>query len=180
MFNSYSQIGEKKFMEESGLLYEDFVVGHIFEHRPGRTITATDNTWCSLIAMNQHPIHIDQSYASKTEFNKILVSSLITFCIINGMTVKTISAKAVANLGWDKVKLVNPVFIGDTLYATTKILGKRISQKNPKRGVVKVKTIGYNQDKKIVISFERNILIPKRGCDVCYSNNALDEPNFFE
>lgn len=160
--NNYKQIGENHFIEDHGLYFEDFTIGHIFDHMPGRTITATDNTWASLIAMNQHPIHIDQNFASTTEFKQILVSSLVTFCIINGMTVNTVSAKAIANLGWDDVKLTAPVFINDTLYAQSTILDKRESKSRPNQGIIKVKTIGYNQNKQMVISFERNILIPKR------------------
>ena len=157
--NNFIKIGENRFIEDHGLAYEDFVVGHLFEHRPGRSITASDNTWASLIALNQHPIHIDANYAATTEFKQILVSSLVTFAIINGMTVNTISAKAIANLGWNNVRLLYPVFINDTLYAETTILHKRESKSRPGQGIVTVETNGYNQNKQKVISFERVFLV---------------------
>jgi itaconyl-CoA hydratase len=163
MINVYKKIANNRYIEDFGLYFEDFNIGDIFEHRPGRTITTTDNTWGSLISMNQHPLHIDQNFASNTEFGKILVSSLVTFCIINGMTVSTISAKAIANLGWDNVRLTAPVFIGDTLYAETEILEKRESESRKNQGIVKVKTKGYNQDQKAVITLERNFLVAKKS-----------------
>lgn len=162
MFDIYNEISKNRYVENFGLYFDDFKIGDVFEHRPGRTITATDNTWASLIAMNQHPIHIDKNYASRTEFKKILVSSLVTFCIVNGMTVSTISAKAIANLGWDNVRLTAPVFINDTLYAETQVLEMRTSKSRKNQGIVKVKTVGYNQNKQIVISFERSFLVPTK------------------
>ncbi|GAA0438510.1 MaoC family dehydratase [Streptomyces luteireticuli] len=154
----YIELEPGRFREDSGLSYEDYVVGHVFEHRPGRTITATDNIWSSLIYLNQHPLHIDEVYASETPFKKLLVSSLVTFGIVNGMTVKTISQKAVANLGWDKVRLSGPVFVGDTLYAETTIVSKRPSATRPGEGIVTVHTVGRNQDEVRVIAFDRTLL----------------------
>lgn len=158
----YVELEPGRFREDSGLSYEDYVVGHVFEHRPGRTITTTDNIWSSLLCLNQHPLHIDDEYASETPFKKLLVSSLVTFGIVNGMTVKTISQKAVANLGWDKVRLSAPVFVGDTLYAETTIVSKRPSATRPGEGVVTVHTVGRNQDGVQVIAFDRTVLATMR------------------
>jgi len=155
---AYVEVEPGRFREDDGLYYEDYVVGQVFEHRPGRTITTTDNIWGSLLSLNQHPLHIDEVYASGTPFKKLLVSSLVTFGIVNGMTVKTISQKAVANLGWDNVRLIAPVFIGDTLYAETTILAKRPSGSRPGEGIVTVHTTGRNQDDLPVIEFDRTIL----------------------
>ncbi|MGW0252479.1 MaoC family dehydratase [Nocardia goodfellowii] len=151
-----------RFREDVGLRYDDYIVGHVFEHRPGRTITTTDNIWSSLLCLNQHPLHIDAVYASETPFKQLLVSSLVTFGIVNGMTVKTISQQAVANLGWDKVRLTAPVFVGDTLYAETEILAKRPSASRPGEGIVSVHTVGRNQDGVQVIEFDRTLLAPMR------------------
>ncbi len=118
--------------------------------------------------MNPHPLHIDEEYGKQTEFGQTLISSAVTFCVINGLTVNTLSAKAVANLGWDKVRLINPVFVGDTLYAESKILSKRLSKKRPHQGIVVVETVGYKQDGSQVIIFERTILIPRKGHEVTY------------
>lgn len=167
---TYLKIGEQRYRESWGLYYEDFIIGDVIEHFPGRTITETDNIWQSLLCMNNHPLHIDTLYAEKTEFRQNLVSSLVTFTIINGMTVATISAKAIANLGWDKVKLSNPVYVGDTLYAVSEIINKRLSVSRPQQGIVTVVTKGFKGDGTEVISYERKILIP---CHV--TNNFIDK-----
>jgi itaconyl-CoA hydratase len=159
----YAKVGANRYREEKGFYYEDFVLGVVIEHRPGRTVTEVDNIWQNLLSMNQHPLHIDAKYASQTEFGKLLVSSLITFNIVNGMTVHTISQKAIANLGWEKVRLNAPVFVGDTLYAETKIVSKRESKTRSADGIVEVDTLGFNQHGTQVIEFRRQILIPKRG-----------------
>ncbi len=112
--------------------------------------------------MNKHPLHFDAEYAKETEFGRILVNSSITLALVGGMTVQTLSARAVANLGWDKVRLTTPVFVGDTLYARSKILGKRESRSRPSQGIVNVETIGYKSTGENVISFERSFLVPKR------------------
>ncbi|MFK4102501.1 MaoC family dehydratase [Streptomyces sp. NPDC019531] len=160
--SAYVEIEPGRFREDVGLHYEDYVVGQVFEHRPGRTITTTDNIWNSLLSLNQHPLHIDDVYASGTPFKKLLVSSLVTFGIVNGMTVRTISQKAVANLGWDKVRLNAPVFVGDTLYAETTIVAKRLSATRQGEGIVTVHTVGRNQDGVQVIEFDRTLLASVR------------------
>lgn len=159
---SYVELEPGRFREDDGLNYEDYVVGHVFEHRPGRTITTTDNIWSSLLSLNQHPLHIDDVYASGTPFKELLVSSLVTFGIVNGMTVKTISQKGVANLGWDKVRLTAPVFVGDTLYAETTIIAKRPSGSRPGEGIVTVHSVGRNQHGVQVIEFDRTVLAAMR------------------
>lgn len=168
MPNLYLKIDKKRYREEFGFYYEDFKVGDIFEHRPGRTITEIDNIWQSLLFMNKHPIHIDEHYAKKTDFKKNLVNSVVTFCIVNGMTVTTMSFKAVANLGWDKVRLPNPVYVGDTLYAESKILEKRKSKSKPSYGIVKIHTSGYKHDKTLILECERTFLVPKRHHNIDY------------
>jgi itaconyl-CoA hydratase len=158
-----TEIKENIYVESYGLYLEEFEQGLVIKHNPGRTITESDNTWMTLLTMNQHPIHLDMEMAKESEFKQRLVNSVVTFAIINGMTVNSVSAKAIANLGWDKVKLPNPVFIGDTIYAQTEILNVRTSKSRPEQGIVTVLTTGFNQNKDIVLSFERSILIPKRG-----------------
>ena len=160
MKNNYIQISENRIREDKGFYYDDFQIDLVIEHRPGRTVLAADNVWQSLVAMNQHPLHINNDYAKDTEFGQCLVSSLVTFNIINGMTVHTLSQKAIANLGWDKVRLLAPVFVGDTLYAESKVLHKRLSKSRPEQGIICVKTRGVNQDNKAVIEFERSFLVP--------------------
>lgn len=156
-------VGGNRFREDIGRCLEDFEIGAIYEHRPGRTISEADNTWFTLLTMNQHPIHFDAAYAARTEFGRLLVASPLTLAIVTGLSVSDISQKAIANLGWTDIKLTAPVFVGDTLYAESEILDKRESRSRPTQGIVKVATRGMNQDGTLVISFERSILVPRRG-----------------
>ena len=157
------RVGDKRFRESYGRYFEDFEIGDVYEHRPGRTITETDNTWFTLLTMNQHPLHFDKEYGAKTEFGKVLVNSCLTISLVTGMSVSDISQKTIANLGWDKVRLSGPVFVGDTLYAESQVLSKRKSNSRPNQGIVSVETKGIKQDKSVVISFERSMLIPFKG-----------------
>ncbi|MEO9599460.1 MAG: MaoC family dehydratase [Parasphingorhabdus sp.] len=157
------EVSPGRFRETFGRYFEDFEVGHIYEHRPGRTITDTDNVHFTLLTMNTHPAHFDYEFAKKTEFKKPLVCSPLTVALMVGMSVSDTSQKAVANLGWDKIRLTHPLFPGDTLYAESEVLDKRESSSRPEQGIVMVKTIGKNQDDKVVCTFERTMLIWKRG-----------------
>jgi acyl dehydratase len=141
---------------------EDFVIGDVYEHWPGRTITETDNTWFTLLTMNTHPLHFDTAYAATTEFEKPLVNSALTLSIVMGMSVRDVSQKAVANLGWNDIRLTAPVFAGDTLYARSEVIGVRRSKKRPDQGVVTVRTVGRKADGTEVISYERTILVKSR------------------
>ena len=157
------KVGLNRYRESYGRYLEDFKVGDVYEHRPGRTISETDNSWFTLLTMNQHPLHFDVEYAAKSEFAKPLVNSCLTLSIVAGMSVSDVSQKTIANLGWDTVRMPAPVFNGDTLYAESEVLGIRESKSRPTQGIVSIKTIGKNQKRVEVISFERTMLIPKRG-----------------
>jgi itaconyl-CoA hydratase len=160
---AYKAVAEHRYREINGLYYEDFEPGDVFEHRPGRTVLDVDNTYFTLLTLNVQELHFDAAYAAKTEWKKPLVDSTFTLALITGMSVRSVSAKVVANLGWDKVKATNPVFAGDTLYAESTVLHKRLSKSRPTQGIVTVSTRGINQDGKEVISFERTMLIYRRG-----------------
>ena len=160
---AYKAVGERRYRETSGLYWEDFEPGDVFEHRPGRTILDTDNVWFTLLTLNIQQVHFDAAYAAKTEWKKPLVDSTLTLALVTGMSVRTVSAKVVANLGWDKVKASHPVFVGDTLYAESTVLHKRESKSRPTQGIVTVLTRGLNQDGVEVMSFERTMLIYRRG-----------------
>ncbi len=157
------QVAEQRYRESYGRYLEDFKVGDVYEHRPGRTISETDNTWFTLLTMNQHPLHFDREYAAKSEFGQVLVNSCLTLSIVTGMSVSDISQKTIANLGWDNVRLSGPVFIGDTLYAESEVTEIRASASRPGQGIVRVKTTGFKQERVEVISFDRAMLIPQRG-----------------
>ena len=155
--------GNQRYRESFGRCLEDFVIGDIYEHRPGRTISEADNTWFTLLTMNTHPLHFDAEYAKHTEFGKPLVASPLTLSILVGMSVSDVSQKAIANLGWTEINMTAPVFIGDTLYAESEVLDKRDSKSRPTQGIVTVRTLGLNQHKTVVCTFIRKVLVPKRG-----------------
>tara|TARA_R110000764_G_scaffold193904_3_gene279199 strand:- start:26696 stop:27208 length:513 start_codon:yes stop_codon:yes gene_type:complete len=159
---SVRQIGEQRYRGQIGRYFEEFEIGDIYEHRPGRTLTDTDNIQFSLMTMNYHPMHCDAAFAEKSEFGKLLVNSGLSLAVVLGMTVPDVSGKAIANLGWNDIKLTAPVFSGDTIYAESEILGKRESKSRPNQGIVTVKTLGKKADGTVFMSFERNVLIQKR------------------
>jgi acyl dehydratase len=159
----FKQVGPQRYRETFGRYFEDFAVGDVYEHRPGRTITQADNTWFTLLTMNTHPLHFDEEYAKASEFGRCVVASPLTLAILVGMSVTDVSQKAIANLGWKEIRLPHPVFAGDTLYAESAVTDKRESRSRPEAGLVSVHTIGRNQQGTIVCEFDRTILVARRG-----------------
>ncbi|MGB1875487.1 MAG: MaoC family dehydratase [Rhodospirillaceae bacterium] len=167
-----AKVGENRYRERGGRYFEDFEVGDVYEHRPGRTVTLTDNIWFTTLTMNSHPIHFDAEYAKHSEFGEPLIVSTLTLAIITGMSVSDVSQKAVANLGWTDIQLPHPVHAGDTIYAESEVLSKRPSKSRPGQGIVTVKTIGKNQKGDVICSYERTILVLGR------ENNFEDEAGY--
>lgn len=155
--------GENRYRESYGRYLEDFQIGDIYEHRPGRTISEADNTWFTLLTMNQHPLHFDHAYAKHSEFGQPIVNSALTLAIVAGMSVSDVSQKAIANLGWTDISMPAPVFHGDTIYAESEVVSKRESKSRPSQGMVTVETRAYKQDGTQVMSYQRTVLVPKRG-----------------
>jgi acyl dehydratase len=166
MVQTLKKTGENRYRESFGRYFEDFVVGDIYEHRPGRTITQNENIWFTLLTMNTHPMHFDEEYAKHSEFGQCIVCSPFTLALMVGMSVTDVSQKAIANLGWNDIRMTHPLFAGDTLYAESEVLDKRESKSRPNAGIVTVKTTGTNQDGKVVCTFERIILVARKGYDV--------------
>lgn len=162
MVRTVREVEENRYREEYGRYFEDFSTEDVYEHRPNRTITAVDNYWFTLLTMNNHPLHFDAEYARETEWGQELVNSLLTLSVVHGMTVSDVSYKGIANLGWEDVKLTNPVFHGDTLTAESEVLEKRESESRDGQGIVTVKTMGFKQTGEKVIEFERSVLVPFR------------------
>lgn len=146
-----------------GLYYEDFEVGAEIKHSLSKTIFESDNNFFSLMTMNHHPVHTNVDYASHNQHGKILVVGTLVFSLVVGMTVPDVSGKAIANLGYESIKHLAPTFVGDTIYARTKILDKHESKSKNDRGIVYVETIGYNQRGEDIISFRRNVLVKKQN-----------------
>ena len=147
---------------DGGRCYEDFNVGILIKHPLGRTVSAADNAWTTLVAVNTNPIHFDAHYASQTEFGKPLVNSPFILALVTGLSVADISRYGV-NLGWDEVRMPAPVFEGDTIYAQTEVVSARGSKSRPNMGLVEVKTTGFKQDGTVIMTFRRTILVYKRG-----------------
>src|SRR5579883_3456746 len=142
--------------------FEDFSPGLVIPHALGRTISAADNAWFTLVTVNTNPIHFDAHYSAQTEFGRPLVNSCFTLALVTGLSVGDISQNAV-NLGWDEVRMPAPVFEGDTIYAQSEVLSTRESKSRPNMGLVEIRTRGYKQDDTEVMSYRRTILVYKRG-----------------
>lgn len=145
-----------------GRYFEDFNEGETLSHFAGKTVTESDNNLFCLLTMNHHPVHLDQEYAKNTQHGEVLVVGTYVLSLVVGLSVSDISGKAIANLGFEKVVHDAPVFIGDTIRAESKILSKRESSTKPDRGVVTVETRAFNQDDVKVLTFQRQVLVPKR------------------
>ncbi|WP_020526896.1 MaoC family dehydratase [Flexithrix dorotheae] len=149
-------IGKEKF----GNYYDDFEVGSIYKHWPGKTITESDNNIFSLLTMNHHPVHLDANFCQTHQHKQVLVVGTLVLSVVVGLTVSDISGKAIANLEYEKINHDGPVFIGDTLYAETCILDKRLSKKNPTRGIIYVETMARNQRNEKILTLRRKVLVP--------------------
>ena len=145
-----------------GNYYEDFYEGMKIERALSKTIFESDNNLFSLLTMNYHPVHTNIDYAAKEQHGKILVVGTLVFSLVVGITVQDISGKAIANLDYEKIEHIAPVFIGDTLYAKSEIIGCRESRSKKDRGIIYVETIARNQNGEDVLKFRRHVLVKKR------------------
>lgn len=146
-----------------GWYFDEFEVGMHIDHNISKTIFESDNNLFSLLTMNHHPVHLNADYAANTQHGQILVVGTLVFSLAVGITVGEISGKAIANLGYIEIKHVLPVFVGDTIYVQTEVLGKRPSKSKEDRGIIHVKSFVTNQKKQTVLTFERKVLIKKKG-----------------
>jgi acyl dehydratase len=146
-----------------GRTFEEFEVGAVYRHQPGRTLTESDNQLFSLLTMNHHPVHLDAAWSAEAHHQQRLVVGTLVFSVAVGLSVPDISGQAIANLGYELIDHVGPVFVGDTIYAESTVLEIRESATKPDRGVVRVETRAWNQHGDIVLTFRRSVLIPKRA-----------------
>ncbi len=158
----------------SGRFFEDFQVGDIYRHPLGRTITEADNTWFTLLTMNTNQTHFNSHYAALSEFGRPLVNSGLSVAILLGITVSDISQNAVANLGWDDIRLTHPLFAGDTLYGESLVLELRESRSRPHAGIVSVHSRGLNQDGAECLSWRRTVMVLRR--DAAQSAGSFPTP----
>ncbi|MDQ2859333.1 MAG: MaoC family dehydratase [Pseudomonadota bacterium] len=163
MVQNWKEVAPHRYRETFGRSFEDFQVGDVYEHRPGKTVTEADNHLFTLLTLNTHPLHFDAQFAAASEFKRNLVVSTYTLALLIGMSVTDVSQKAIANLGMDEVRFTAPVFAGDTLYAESEVLAKRESRSRPGQGIVEIRTLGRNERGETVCTFKRTMLIPARG-----------------
>jgi acyl dehydratase len=142
-----------------GQYFEEFTKGEIIEHATSKTIFESDNNLFSLLTMNHHPVHTNIDYAEKQQHGKVLVVGTLVFSLAVGITVPDISGKAIANLMYENVEHLAPVFINDTIYAKTEVLDLIPSKTKNDRGIIYVETIAYNQHGIDVLKFRRKVLV---------------------
>ena len=146
-----------------GSYFEDFSLGDVFQHPLGRTVLDSDNVWFTLLTMNTNELHFNADAAARSEHGRMIVNSGLTVALVLGMSVSDISQNAIANLGWDDIRLTTPVFVGDTLYAESIVTGLRESESRPYAGIVTCFTRGLNQGGVEVLSYRRSVLVSKRS-----------------
>ena len=147
-----------------GRYYEEFEVGEVYKHWPGKTVTEYDDHLFCLLTMNHHPLHLDANYAeTTTDFGRNVVVGNYVYSLLLGMSVPDVSGKAIANLEVESLRHVKPTFHGDTIYGETEVLDKTPSRSKDDRGVVHVETRGYKQDGTVVCVFRRKVMVPKRS-----------------
>ncbi|MCS6924274.1 MAG: MaoC family dehydratase [Candidatus Binatia bacterium] len=161
-FYSHRKLAENVYIEIAGVEHEDFAVGQVFEHRPGRTFTAEDSRLHALRGADLSPRAVDAVYNEKVYGGEQVVSETLVLGVVTALTTKTFN-KVVANLGWGQVRFPTPVRVGDTIYAESEIVGKRESASRPTQGILHIRTRAVNQRGEEVCSFERRLLVYKRG-----------------
>ena len=146
-----------------GRSYEEFEVGAVYKHWPGKTVTEYDDHLFCLLTMYHHPLHLDTNYAGTTQFGQNVVVGNYVYSLLLGMSVPDVSGKAIANLEIESLRHVAPTFHGDTIYGETTVLDKWESTSKDDRGVVQVETKGYKQDGTLVCIFKRKVMVPKNS-----------------
>ena len=143
-----------------GRSFEDFEVGDVYRHWPGKTITEYDDHLFCLITMNHHPLHINAWFVENetVQGTNVVVGNLV-YSLVLGMSVPDVSGSAIANLEVESFTHPRPTFHGDTIYAETRVLDKRLSSSKPDRGVVTVETKGFNQRGEEVCYFRRKVMV---------------------
>jgi len=149
---------------ELGRFFDDFVVGDVYQHPFGRTISEADSTWFTQLTCNTNQNHFNAHLAQSNPITggRIIVNSGLTVALVLGLSVIDMSQNAVANLGWDAIKLTHPVYIGDTIYAESICTDLRESSSRPGFGIVTMITRGLNQDGDVIVSWTRSVMVPKR------------------
>jgi acyl dehydratase len=151
-----------------GRFFDDYVVGDVFQHPFGRTISEADSTWFTLLTCNTNQNHFNAHLAQTNPITggRVIVNSGLTVALVLGLSVIDMSQNAVANLGWTDIKLTHPAYVGDTIYAESVVLETRESSSRPTMGIITMRTRGLNQDGEEIVSWVRSVMIPKRSAGI--------------
>ena len=149
--------------DNDGICFEDFEIGRIYAHGLGRTMIDADNVWFSLLTLGINQVHFNYDYAERTPFGKPIIASPFTLAVVTSLSAVDFGKTTVANLGWSEVELPKPVFVGDTIYARSKVITKRESKSKPHAGLIELRTEGFKQDGEIVITFGRKLMVYRKG-----------------
>nr|WP_261553677.1 MaoC family dehydratase [Frankia tisae] len=161
-----------------GRWFEEFEVGAVYRHWPGKTVTEYDNHLFCLLTMNHHPLHLDSHYAERnTQFKRNVVVGNYVYSLLLGMSVPDVSGRAIANLEVESLRHVAPVFHGDTIYGESTVLGKVPSRSRDDRGVVTVETRGHNQDGVLVCIYQRKVMVPTRAFGEAHGGEQPGRPH---
>jgi len=147
----------------AGRHFDEWAVGDRIEHEIRRTVTETDNLLFSTMTHNPQPLHIDLEVAKASEFGQIIVNGTFTFALMVGLSVgETTLGTLVANLGYDKLVMPRPVFIGDTMRATSEVVDLKESRSRPEAGIVTFRHELINQRGEVVCSCLRSAMLKKK------------------
>ena len=146
-----------------GRYFEEFEVGDLYRHWPGKTITESDDHLFCLLTMNHHPLHLDDYFAEQSQFGRNIVAGPVVYSLVFGMSIPDVSGRAIANLETERLLHRAPTFHGDTIYAESKVVDKVESKSKSDRGIVTVETRGFNQRGEEVCFFRRKVLVPKEA-----------------
>lgn len=151
-----------------GRFFDDFEVGDVYQHPFGRTITETDNAWFTLLTCNTNQMHFNAHLSQQNPITegRIIVVSGFTVGLVLGLSVIDTSQNAVANLGWNNIKLLHPVYVGDTIYAESLCTETRSSRSRPDMGIVGLTTRALNQHGDVVMTYDRSVMIPTRASGI--------------
>ncbi len=150
-------------VEQRGLYYDELGTGVVYQHRPGRTVGEADNTLFSTLTMNSQALHLDAAWSQGQPYGQRVVNSLFTLSTLVGLSVAQLNqGTTLANLGFGAVRFPAPVFIGDTLYAETAVMSKRLSQSRPGTGIVEFQHTARNQRGEVVAVAARSALMLQR------------------
>lgn len=160
-------------MSTEKIYFDNIQIGDEYQHNLGRTVTQTDEAWFTLLTTSTNQLHFNSDYALKTEFKTSAVNAPFSLALLTGLVLNDF-AEATIHLRWKKIRAINPLFVGETLYATSTIIDKRDCDPIGNSGIAEIFTTGRTDSQKKVLEFYGHYLIPKRikQEDLCIKNKV--------